>query len=237
MRVFRSIILIAVVLFTSAQLNAQLINAVVGVTGKIINSETKEPVGVDINVYDNSNKLINKINSNSADGYYYIAGLKPGNTYKIEITKDGFFKEIYELNVINSDKYVEISRDFLVRPLKTNVALKIKVPPFEINKSKLRYGAATLLEDMTRTLKNNQHVYFTVNCYPDNMKSPEENKELTKNRASSLKDFFVINGIDPDRINIKGNSEIDPNNPMPKEKAAKGKRYIGSSYIEINKIK
>jgi OOP family OmpA-OmpF porin len=237
MRNIKFALFIAMLISVSAIANAQLVNAVVGVTGKVMNSETKEPEKVNIVVYDVSNKIINRLNSNSADGYYYIAGLKPGNTYFIEMQENGFFKEKYELNVINSDKYVEISRDFLVRPLKENVSLKIKVPPFEINKSKLRYGSALILEDITNTLKNNPKVEFDIVAYPDNEDNASDNLELTEDRANSLKDFFAVNGINPDRIGIKGNKVLDPDNPKPKAKAAKGKRYIGTTYLVITKIK
>lgn len=237
MRNLRFAIFAALLISFSANLNAQLVNAVVGVTGKVMNSETKEPEKVNIVVYDVSGKIINRLNSNSADGYYYIAGLKPGKTYFIEMQEDGFFKERYELNVINSDKYLEISRDFLVRPLKEDIALKIKVPPFEINKSKLRYGSAIILEDITNTLKNNPKVEFKIVAYPDNEDNPSDNIELTESRANSLKDFFAVNGINPDRISVKGNKTLDPKNPKPKEKAAKGKRYIGTTYLVITSIK
>lgn len=238
MKYFRLLIIAALLLSVSAtNLKAQLVNTVVGVTGKVMNSETKEPVRVDIYVYDSSEKQINKINSNSADGYYYIAGLKPGNTYYIEMMQEGFFKEKYEIKIVNTDKYLEISRDFLVRPLEEGISLKIPVPPFEINKSKLRFGSALILEDITNTLKNNPDVYFTIVSYPDNEDSPEENMQLTEGRANSLKDFFAINGINPKRIDIEGNKKIDPNNPKPIEKAAKGKRYIGTTYLMITDIK
>ncbi len=237
MRYYKILIIAALLISVSAGLNAQLVNAVVGVTGKVMNSETKEPVRVDINVYDISDKLINKINSNSADGYYYIAGLKPGISYYVELVQDGFFKEKYEIKIPNTDKYLEISRDFLVRPLEEDVALKIPVSPFEINKSKLRYGSAIVLEDITNTLKNNPNVYFNIISYPDNEDNPEENLELTEERANSLMDFFTINGINPKRMNVKGNKNIDPKNPKPQEKAAKGKRYIGTTYLQITDIK
>lgn len=213
--------------------NTQIIGPVVGVTGTIINSQSKEPLSVEINIYDVNNKFINKVRSNSADGYYYIPSLEPGKTYFIELEKDGFFTEKYKIDVINSSTYEEISRDFLVRPKQENVTLRLPVPPYELHKSKLRYGAAFLLEDITNTLKNNPKVEFKIICYPDNNKDKNDNLDLTEKRAESLKDFFVINGINPERIKTEGSGKIDPENPLPEKKAAKGKRYIGNTYIKI----
>lgn len=216
---------------------AQLVKAVVAVTGNVMNSETKEPVSADIHIYDLNHNIVNKTKSNAArDGAYYIPSLQPGAAYFVEILKDGYFKERYRIDVPNSDKYVEISRDFLVRPLREDIKIKLKVPPFELHKSKLRYGADFLLKDIANTLKHNPEVDFKILCYPDNNKNKNENMELTQSRANSLKDYLVINGVDPTRIAVEGKAEVDPANPMPEEKAAKGKRYIGTSYIQVTNV-
>lgn len=226
--------LVIAILFSAFSAEAQLIQTVVAVTGGIYNANTKEAVSVPIKVTDDTGKTINKVNSNaSQNGYYYITGLRPGKTYYFHIIHKDYFKEKFEVKIPNTDKYVEISRDYLVKPLKENIQIQFAVSPFELNKSKLRYGASVILDNITNSLINNPNVKFEILAYPDNNNDKDSNMELTEERAKSLKDYFVIQGVNPERISINGKATTDPNNPMPEEKRAKGKRYIGPTYIVV----
>lgn len=218
----------------AATANAQLIKTVVAVTGNITNYLDKEPVTVKIDVFNDAGKKITSIKSNSAEnGYYYVTGLQPGNAYSFRINNDGFMKENYQVSIPLSDKYIEISRDFVVRPLEENAKLPLPVVPFELNKHKLKFGSAVVLDGIANSLRNNPNVSFEILSYPDNDKDQAHNKELTQKRAQALMDYFVIQGIDPARIMVQGKESTDPVNPPPIEKRAKGKRYIGRTYIVL----
>ncbi|MDX9790732.1 MAG: OmpA family protein [Candidatus Kapabacteria bacterium] len=215
--------------------NAQMIKAVVAVTGSIRDELNKEPLTVSIEVFDNTGKKVNSTKSNSYDeGYYFVTGLKPGNVYTFDLQSENHFSESLTISVPNSDKYLEISRDFNLKPLTKNAKIPLAVSPFEYNKSKLRFGSAVALERLASTLKNNPNVKFTILSYPDNDKDANENKELTRKRADALQDYFVIQGVEESRIQIRESAATDPDLPPPTEKRAKGKKYIGTTYIVIN---
>lgn len=214
---------------------SQLVGTVVSITGSVFNSVTREPVTAYLIVLDENGKRVNATRSNSAEnGYYYITSLKPGKKYTITISQPNYFKEKFEIEIANTDKYTEISRDFLITPIQKGIDLPLTISPFELNKSKLRYGSEFLLSDIVSTLKNNTQIKVEIICYPDNNKNKTENQTLTEERAKSLKSFLVENGISESRISIKSNSNTDPQNPPPAEKRAKGKRYIGSTYIRVS---
>lgn len=208
-----------------------LVKTVVAITGTVHDATTHKPVSLEIEVYNNSNKKILSTKSNSTDGSYYITSLKPGTTYSLHIRDENYLAEIIDMKIPETDEYDEFSRDILVYQAASNTKITIKVPPFELNKSKIKYGYAVLLEDYLNILLANPDKEFVIMCFPDDNDNPAENMKLTKKRAESLLDFFTINGIDPVRITTKGNTSIDPDNPKPIEKAAKGKRYIGTTYI------
>lgn len=208
-----------------------LVKTVVAITGEIFDATTLKPVSLKIEVYNNSNKKLLSTTSNAVDGSYYIASLKPGATYTLKINHENYLAESIEMKIPDTDEYDEFSRDILVYPANQNTKIKIKVPPFELNKSKIKYGYAVLLEDYLNILLTNPDKEFIIQCFPDDNDNPAENMKLTKKRAESLLDFFAINGIDPVRITTKGNTSLDTDNPKPIEKAAKGKRYIGTTYL------
>jgi OmpA-OmpF porin, OOP family len=229
-------ILLLILIFPQ-QSPAQLVGPVVSMSGNVFNEITREPVTVFLVVLDESGQRVNATRSNAAEnGYYYITGLKPGKKYFISMAQKGFFREKFEVSVANTSKYEEISRDFLVKPLEKNTSIKIQVTPFELNKSKLRYGSDFLLNDFKNTLLNNPEVKFEIICYPDNSNDQTANQTLTDERANALKEFFISKGIDAIRFTAHGSGTVDTKNPPPTKKAAKGKRYIGPTYIVVKEF-
>jgi OOP family OmpA-OmpF porin len=232
-------IIIAVVISLGYSVSFSQIGAVSAVTGKIMNRVTKEPVGVKFHVYDISGKRVNAraMNSNSATGYYYIPSLKPGSVYYVHIEEPNFMKEVFEIVVPNTDKYTEISRDFLVAPKEIGTKIPIAIPPFELRKSHLRWGADEILDAYALTMMKNPDVVFEIISYPESDEDKEANKILTSERANNLRNYFISKGVDPDKITATGKTLPDPRNPPPAEKQAKGKRYIGTTYIYVADIK
>jgi len=218
--------------------NAQMLTTVVAVTGNIFDAVTKEPQTVFVIVKDDQGNKITATRSNASEnGYYYFTGLRPGKKYIITLKKTKYFLENYELDIANSDKYEELSKDFLIKPMYVGAKIPFPVPPFELNKSKLRFGAEDLLADIKNTLANNPEVTVEIHCYPDAVGNKTDNLNLTTERCKSLLNFFVSNGIESTRLIIKPHDSVDPDNPPPTKTRAKGKRYIGTSYIIVNSIK
>ena len=222
------------ILFVS-NLNAQLSHLVVSLTGKVMDEKTYQPIGIKYNVIDNEGKVFARGQSNAKDGYYFITGLIPNSSYSIQFDDFDYFRQDYPFDIPNTDKYNEFSKDFLIKPKKEGVSLPFRVPPFELNKSKIRFGADMFLKNTLMTLKSNRKMTFKICCFPDNNLNPSANLAITKARALSLKDYFISNGIAADRIvDIISESKTDPDLPPPISKRAKGKRYIGTTYIIVN---
>ncbi|HRE57494.1 MAG TPA: OmpA family protein [Candidatus Kapabacteria bacterium] len=222
-------------LFFSHSLFAQ-INVVVSVTGTVLKANDRNPASVNITFYDSNNKRVGSSRSNAKDGYYLVTGLKPGETYKVKIEHPDFFQEEVTVSTPRTSKYSELSRDFLVKPLISGIRLPLPVTPFELNKSKLRVGSEEFLAETVEALLMNPSVKVQISSYPDEMESKEANIKLTRERCETLKAFFVAKGVSADRISIVPSENADPINPPPMKKAAKGKRYIGSTYIVVTKI-
>lgn len=225
-----------ILLYFAANLSAgqQFTNTVVSLTGRVYDYVSRQPLSMNILVLDYQGKKVQTTKSNAADnGNYYITGLKPGETYFLTFTNPGYFKEKFQIEIPNTDKYIEVSRDFLIKPLEIGAKLKIPVPPFELNKTKLRFGSKDILESMKNSLENNPSVHFQILVYPDNNTNAEANLKLTEERCKSLMNYFVLNGIPESFMTFKANGETDPTNPPPTTLRSKGKRYIGTSYLVV----
>jgi len=210
------------------------LKSTVALTGNVFNEVTKQGETCVLKAMDLEGNRAGVARSNaSQNGAYFIPGLTPGKSYNITVKKKGFMKEIHKITVPKTNRYIELSQDFLVKPLENGIKIPLAVPPFELNKSKLRFGSELFLENMKNALNTNKKVKIKIQCFPDSDDNLKTNAKLTSERASTLKAFFTKNGIDASRIEVASSKKTDPDNPPPTKRQAKGKRYIGSSYFVI----
>lgn len=236
MKKINLIVLLLVLSFMPLFSQTKLVNATVSIVGNIFNSVTKAPETVNIVLMDNAGNVVSRARSNAAEnGSYNLTGLKPGNAYQLRLKKKGYMEEAWKIDIPASGQYSEMSHDFLISPLEANAMIPISVPPFELNKSKLRFGAEISLDDLKNTLaiKENENVKFQVVCFADNNKSKADNKKLTDERSKSIMQYLVSVGINSARITSEGSDSVDPKDPPKPGKESKGKRYIGRSYLKI----
>lgn len=229
-----SIAILVLSFFQLSKADAQYSKLVVSLKGTVTDETTKMPVDILLECFDDRGKICDKKKIKAVNkGEYFLTGLNPGRTYSIRFTDFKYFSQEFEVIIPNTNKYAEFSRDFVVKPKKKGAKIVLPVPPFELNKSKLRAGSNFFLKDIVSLLERNRRLKFELQCYPDNDLNPAKNQELTKKRCESLQDFLIALGVPPDRFTVKPESQTDPTNPPPTEKRAKGKRYIGPTYIVV----
>jgi len=235
--------LISLIFFSSGnESRSQLTKTVVSLTGTVINEMTKEAVSIDLELFDTTGTRINRTKSNSKTGYYFITGLEPGKRYlirnlvNIESPKK-YLKQRFEINIPNTNKYEEFSKDFQIIPMEVGLEYKLIVSPFYNGKTVIRSGADIFMKDILGIMKDNPRLTFEIRCYPDKIDNVTVNGTLTTERCNILKNYFVEKGIKSERfIAITGEKDIDPLNPFPPLKPSKGKKYKGPIYIVIKSI-
>lgn len=228
-------LLVVILIFVLiSQSQSQFINTVVSIGGEVYNAITKKPISVNVEIYDANNTRVNRSKSNSLDGRYFLTSLKPGNNYEIRVAELEYMRIAVPISVPNTDKYLELSKDFVLIPKKVGTEIPINVKLFENNKSNLKSGAEIFLNDYVNLLKLNPTVKVRIVSYPDSPTDPNKNAKLTQERSESIRNFLINNGIEPDRLKAESTTNIDPNNPIPSGKASKGKKYVGLSYLIID---
>lgn len=216
--------------------SAQFTSTVVSLTGSVLDQYTKKPVALTVEVLDSDGEKFSKAKSNARDGYYFLTGLKPGKKYIVQITDSRYLKYIDEFEVPNTDKYSDYSKDIQVTTSRINSEIPVSVSPFEINKASIRPGVDNYLKEYVDILLDNPTVKVAIEVYPDNDTDKNKNKLLTFGRAEALKNYFIQAGIDAGRLDLKNFDTVDPKNPPPSEKRAKGKRYVGSVILKITAL-
>jgi peptidoglycan-associated lipoprotein len=73
---------------------------------------------------------------------------------------------------------------------------------FDYDSSSLNSSAKILLDAQSRFLRANSDLNFIVEGHCDERGTREYNLALGEKRATAVRDYLVINGIDPDRIKV-----------------------------------
>jgi hypothetical protein len=227
------IILMALLMLPGFVCEAQFAKLVVSMNGRIFNELTKEPIGIEFEVFDEQGTRINRARSNSADGSYFITTLEPGKKYVMKPKEMKYLKQSAPFEIPNTDKYAEFSKDFMFLPAQKDMAFPLMVSPFKPFDNKIRTGADMFLKRTVDLLKENIRIKFDIQCFSDKDEDPAQNKTITEARCNSLKQYLIENGIDEKRISIMPETATDPKNPPPARKTSKGKRYIGTTYIIV----
>ncbi len=232
------IVLCSILLSRFSEAQIKSINLVVSITGSIINYDTRDYATIRYQVYDSAGRRVAIGQSNAVEkGYYFVTGLKPGQTYWIKFSDMKYLHTEYKFSIPYTDKYTEYSKDFLVVPRKQSLKLTFAVPPFERGKKKLRYGIEDFLDFYAKIVVHNPRIKFEIQCFPDKPDETAKNVALTEGRAETIKNYFVSCGAKEEKIDTQGSATLDNDNPPPVNKLSKGHLYIGTTYLALKQIK
>ncbi len=147
----------------------------------------------------------------------FIAALKMGNDYGLNISHDGyvFYSNRFVLTSKNqqSDPYV---LDVRLTPIKNSDTLDELKPTvlknvfFDSGSYTLKPSSDTELELLLNLLKNNPSIRIQINGHTDDIGSEKDNLELSTLRAKAVRDHLVRAGIDSKRVLYQGYGETAP---------------------------
>ena len=81
---------------------------------------------------------------------------------------------------------------------------------FETNSDRLLPGATAILNDAAATLRKNPSIKVEVAGHTDSDGTAEYNEGLSSRRAQTVRDYLANNGVDADRMTVRGYGESQP---------------------------
>lgn len=81
---------------------------------------------------------------------------------------------------------------------------------FDFNKSSLRRDSYAKLLEIVAVMKENSDVKFSIEGHADSYGPAAYNQKLSKDRANSIRNYFIKNGIDAGNITATGYGETRP---------------------------
>lgn len=184
-------------------------NKTLYIKGKVFDASTKKglPSGIDL-VDNNTQQTIMHIQTDEK-GKYFVP-LPSGKNYTFTVNRKGylFYSEVYNLQDNPSDSTYQ--KDIPLQAIAVNTAITLKNVQFNSNSFNLLPVSKIELDKLVEILKDDSTVHIQVNGHTDNIGNAEANATLSKNRALSVAQYLVNQGIEANRILYKGLGDSKP---------------------------
>lgn len=180
-------------------------------SGTVRDKDTGEPIEAQIEVTDQNGNVIGKYNSNSETGNFLIS-LPHGENYGVNFYAKDYLASSFPLDLSSPETagYDEINETIELDPIKVGATVVLKNIFFDFDSANLREESKAELLRVRRLLEENPNVKIEIGGHTDNKGSDAYNKNLSRERASSVVDYLKNLGIDSNRMSFKGYGMVQP---------------------------
>ncbi len=172
--------------------------------------------------------------SNKKTGDFLVC-LPTDDDYALTVSKEGylFYSENISLYSENSSSDPLI-KDVSLEPIKVGSKMVLKNIFFETDKYDLKDNSKFELNRLVELLKANPGLILEIGGHTDNVGTPEYNQILSENRAKTVNQYLVENGIDQTMLIYKGYGESKSLDTNDTEDGRANNRRTEFQVIEVN---
>lgn len=176
------------------------------IQGKVIDAETGNPVVAKIELY-NLTKNLNTLKDSSKS---FFIPVNPNQNFAFNVSKPGylFYSENFQPTAGTIDSpFTVIAK---IKPIKKDIDIVLRNVFFDVDKFDLKIESTNELNSVVALMKNNPNMKIEISGHTDNTGAADHNKVLSENRAKSVVEFLVKNGIDKSRLVASGYGALKP---------------------------
>jgi outer membrane protein OmpA-like peptidoglycan-associated protein/tetratricopeptide (TPR) repeat protein len=176
--------------------------------GQVVHAKTGEPISASLSLVSLGNDSIRyQFKSNGRDGSFLM--LYPEQEAAgLYVEKQGFLPKIFNVDR-DSIKNVKDLKVELV-PIASGEAFVFENVFFDFDSFELKQESLSSLRRLHRFLRENHKVSILITGHTDNLGTDEYNLKLSLQRAQSVKNYLVQEGVKPDRILVAGKGFREP---------------------------
>lgn len=149
-------------------------------------------------------QIVVQSNSDAASGEFLVS-LPNEKNYALNVSREGylFFSENFTLKYKHdaTDPYI---KDIPLQPVEKGTTVILKNIFFDFDKFDLLPASQVELTRLVDLLKKNAKMKIEIGGHTDNKGAKEYNQLLSENRAKSVYNYLIQNGIDKSRLSYKG---------------------------------
>ena len=109
------------------------------------------------------------------------------------------------IRTVEASMQEDTELDYETKAIFTNAMVYFEFDKFNLNSKSLQ-----TLKSAVSAMKDNQSIRITIAGHADERGTREYNLALGQRRADAVKDYFVLSGIDKNRISVKSYGEERP---------------------------
>lgn len=193
---------------------------VVYVKGHVTDEKSHKGLAAKIDFYDTQKQeKVESINTDKENGKFLIC-LPYGANYAAKVSKPGYLYHS-ESFLLKDAEMKNYSLEIALKALEEGKEIVLKNVFFDTDKYELLAESETELTTFAQFLKENESLVIEISGHTDSIGSAAHNTELSKNRAKSVYEFLITQGIDKSRLSYKGYGSAQPiaDNSSPEGRA------------------
>ncbi|MDZ7741770.1 MAG: OmpA family protein [Bacteroidota bacterium] len=149
-------------------------------------------------------------------GYYSFSDLKPGKSYNLKVSKEGYFSESRDIELPDAKEPMSLSSangydtDFLMTRIEKKKEIALNEIYYDFDKASLRPESLKELNKLASMLKETPEVVIQISSHTDTQGAEWYNQQLSEKRAQTVVNALIERGISKDRLIAKGYGESRP---------------------------
>jgi outer membrane protein OmpA-like peptidoglycan-associated protein/tetratricopeptide (TPR) repeat protein len=180
------------------------------VKGNVNDAQSKAPLEAAVEIIDLQSNLPVYQDYSSVEEGSFLATITSGKNYGLNISKSGylFYSENFSLIGYKAKNPFNISVS--LSPIEVGNKVILKNIFFDTNKFDLESESKSELMKLIEFLTANPTVHIEISGHTDNVGPDQINQTLSENRAKSVYQYLITNGIVAGRLVYKGYGKTQP---------------------------
>ncbi len=177
---------------------------VVLVYGRVFDSKTKKPIGVDI-IYEDlkSGVKLGEARSNPGNGAYKII-LPYGQAFGFRAEAENYMAVNEQIDLVKILSYKEIKRDLYLVPIETGAIINLQNVQFVRSEAEFLESSIPEMKRLVLLMKKYPKMEIEISGHTDTRGDSQLLMQLSQLRVTAVKNYLVQNGIEINRISGKG---------------------------------
>ncbi len=179
--------------------------------GNIFDKETQQKLQASFELIDlEKGETIIKSVSDKTSGAFLLPIPVKTTTYALNVYKDGYLFYSDDIEISNEQKDKTYQKDIPLQPIKIGSTVVMKNIFFDTDKFDLKKESLAELKKLVALLKSNPKMSIEIGGHTDNQGSKTHNQALSQNRAQSVMNYLISQGISKERLTSKGYGDAKP---------------------------
>lgn len=218
----------------SQNLYAERLDAnMVTLSGKIINTKTGKQLEAGYHVKFRVNGVETPAFVYDEANAAYTLRLPIGYNYDLTPSVMNFYNRFEPVDLTSAAPMTKITRNFYVTPIEVGQSVDIENIYFETGRANLKPESYRSLSALIEFLNEYPNVRVEIGGHTDNVGSAEVNQRISEERARSVAEYVISNGVSPQRVVSKG---YGFSKPKASNRTAEGRaqnRRVGFTIVGI----